>query len=159
VIVGAVDSTPNGGSDVFISELNAAGSTLLYSTFLGGSDSDGGNAIALGPGGTVYVTGNTFSPNFPTTAGAFDTIWNGDPLIFWGDAFVVKLGAVSSPPSTPPVPAAPALLSPPNGENPSTQPINFQWAIASGAVSHDPDRRFERLHGPLVRERRTSTRY
>jgi hypothetical protein len=153
IIVGAVDSTQNGSSDVFISELNAAGSALLYSTFLGGSDSDGGNGIALGPGGTVYVTGNTFSPNFPTTAGAFDTVWNGDPLIFWGDAFVVKLGAVSSPPSPPPVPDAPALLSPPNGENPSTQPINFQWGIASGAVSYtiqiDDSSAFT---APLVRE-------
>jgi hypothetical protein len=153
IIVGAVDSTQNGSSDVFISELNAAGSTLLYSTFLGGTDSEGGNGIALGPGGTVYVTGLTQSPNFPTTAGAFDTVWNGDPLIFWGDAFVAKLGAVSSPPSTPPIPAAPVLLSPPNGENPSTQPINFQWAVASGAVSYtiqiDDSSAFT---APLVRE-------
>src|SRR6185295_7499620 len=60
---------------------------------------------------------------------------------------------VSSPPSTPPVPDAPALLSPPNGENPSTQPINFQWAIASGAVSYtiqiDDSSAFT---APLVRE-------
>ena len=153
IIVGAVDSTHNGMSDVFISELNAAGSTLLYSTFLGGNQSEGGNGIALGPGGTVYVAGLTFSPNFPTTVGAFDTVWNGDALIFWGDAFVAKLGAVSTPPSTPPVPDAPALLSPPNGENPSTQPINFQWAVASGAVSYtiqiDDSSAFT---APLVRE-------
>jgi len=153
IIVGAVDSTHNGGSDVFISELNATGSTLLYSTFLGGNQGEGGSGIALGPGGTVYVTGSTQSPNFPTTAGAFDTVWNGDALVFWGDAFVAKLGAVSTPPSTPPVPDAPALLSPPNGENPSTQPINFQWAVASGAVTYtiqiDDSSAFT---APLVRE-------
>jgi hypothetical protein len=158
IIVGAVDSTHNGMSDVFISELNATGSTLLYSTFLGGNQSEGGNGIALGPGGTVYVAGLTFSPNFPTTVGAFDTVWNGDPLIFWGDAFVAKLGAVSTPPSTPPVPDAPALLSPPNGENPSPQPINFQWAVASGAVSYtiqiDDSSAFT---APLVREQQNIT--
>ena len=96
IIVGAADSTHNGMSDVFVSELNNTGSTLLYSTFLGGSDSEGGFDIAVDTSGGVYVTGHTFSLNYPTTAGAFDTVWNGDMLVFWGDAFVSKLGSVSS---------------------------------------------------------------
>ncbi len=144
-------------ADVFVSELNNTGSTLLYSTFLGGSDSEGGSDIAVDTSGGVYVTGHTFSLNYPTTAGAFDTVWNGDMLVFWGDAFVSKLGAVSSPPSTPPVPAAPALLSPSNGAN-EPQPINFQWAVASGAASYtiqiDDSSAFT---APLVREQQNIT--
>jgi len=157
IIVGAVDSTHNGMSDVFVSELNNTGTTLLYSTFLGGSDGEGGSDIAVDTSGGVYVTGHTFSLNYPTTAGAFDTVWNGDMLVFWGDGFVSKIGAVSSPPSTPPVPAAPALLSPANGAN-EPQPINFQWAVASGAASYtiqiDDSSAFT---APLVREQQNIT--
>ena len=157
IIVGAADSTHNGMSDVFVSELNNTGSTLLYSTFLGGSDSEGGFDIAVDTSGGVYVTGHTFSLNYPTTAGAFDTVWNGDMLVFWGDAFVSKLGSVSSPPSTPPIPAAPALLSPSNGAS-EAQPINFQWAVASGAASYtiqiDDSSAFT---APLVREQQNIT--
>jgi beta-propeller repeat-containing protein len=157
IIVGAADSTHNGMSDVFVSELNNTGSTLLYSTFLGGSDSEGGFDIAVDTSGGVYVTGHTFSLNYPTTAGAFDTVWNGDMLVFWGDAFVSKLGSVSSPPSTPPIPAAPALLAPANGAN-EPQPINFQWAVASGAASYtiqiDDSSAFT---APLVREQQNIT--
>jgi hypothetical protein len=157
IIVGAADSTHNGMSDVFVSQLNANGSTLLYSTFLGGNQSEGGNDIALDANLGVYVTGQTFSANYPTTAGAFDIVFNGDLLIFWGDAFVSKIGAVSSPPSTPPVPAAPALLSPANGAN-EPQPINFQWAVASGAASYtiqiDDSSAFT---APLVREQQNIT--
>jgi beta-propeller repeat-containing protein len=157
IIVGAVDGTHNGMSDVFVSELNNTGTTLLYSTFLGGSDSEGGSDIAVDTSGGVYVTGHTFSLNYPTTAGAFDTVWNGDMLVFWGDGFVSKIGAVSSPPSTPPVPAAPALLSPANGAN-EPQPINFQWAVASGAASYtiqiDDSSAFT---APLVREQQNIT--
>jgi hypothetical protein len=56
-------------------------------------------------------------------------------LIFWGDGFVAKLGAVSTPPSPPPVPAAPGLVAPANGDTPP-QPITLQWNIASGAASY-----------------------
>jgi hypothetical protein len=157
VIVGAADSTYNGMADVFVSELNANGSTLLYSTYLGGSQSESGNDIALDTAGGVYVTGHTYSINYPTTAGAFDTVWNGDLLIFWGDAFVTKLGSVSTPPSTPPVPEAPTLISPVNGEN-AVQPITFQWNIASGAASYtiqiDDSSAFS---APLVREQQNIT--
>jgi hypothetical protein len=157
VIVGAADSTPNGMADVFVSELNASGSTLLYSTYLGGSQSESGNDLALDANGGVYVTGHTYSIDYPTTAGAFDTVWNGDLLIFWGDGFVSKLGSVSAPPSTPPVPAAPTLISPANGEN-AAQPITFQWNIASGAASYtiqiDDSSAFT---APLVREQQNIT--
>src|SRR6266850_5807262 len=157
VIVGAVDSSFNGTADVFISELSANGSTLLYSTYLGGTQSEAGNDLALDSAGNVYVTGHTYSLDFPTTAGAFDTVFNGDPSIFWGDGFVAKLGAVSTPPAPPAVPSAPGLVGPVNGDNP-LQPITFNWSAASSAVSYtiqiDDSSAFS---APLVREQQNIT--
>ena len=152
IIVGAVDSSFNGTSDVFISQLSADGSTLLYSTYLGGSNTDVGNDLAVDAGGGVYVTGHTISIDFPVTVGAFDTLLSGDQSIFWGDAFVAKLGAVSTPIAPPAVPSAPVLAAPVNGDNPP-QPITFQWNAASSAVSYtiqiDDSSAFS---APLVRD-------
>ena len=53
---------------VFVSKLNAAGSALVYSTYLGGSLSDRGNAIALDSAGDAYLTGSTCSSDFPTVS-------------------------------------------------------------------------------------------
>ncbi len=72
------------------SQLNATGSALLFSTFLGGSNAEGGADIARDSTGDIYVTGSTFSQDFPATVGAFDRVWNGDLQIFWGDAFVTQ---------------------------------------------------------------------
>jgi hypothetical protein len=60
--------------DIFVTKLNSTGSGLVYSTYLGGSDSedvftDGG--LAIDGAGNAYITGDSFSANFPTTAGAF----------------------------------------------------------------------------------------
>src|SRR3989442_855068 len=121
VTVLAFDLSFNGVGDAFVSELNADGATLLYSTELGGRESEAGDDIARDSAGDIYVTGHTYSLDFPTTAGAFDTVFNGDTSIFWGDAFANKFAtdtATSTPPSTPPTPAAPALVSPVTHVNP-----------------------------------------
>ena len=55
---------PLPGRDAFVGKLNAAGSGLTYSTFLGGGSSGSGKAIALDSAGSAYVTGTTFSPDF-----------------------------------------------------------------------------------------------
>jgi len=91
---GAVDTTFGGGAtnDVFVSELGAAGTQLLYSTFLGGGADDWGNAITLDAAANVYVTGHTRSSNFPTTPGAFRTAYSG-----FAETFVAKLSAVLAP--------------------------------------------------------------
>ena len=72
--------------DIFVTKLNATGSSLVYSTYIGGSGADASTGIALDASASAYVTGNTSSANFPTTIGAFQTV-PGDS----SDAFVLKL--------------------------------------------------------------------
>src|SRR5207249_6035299 len=62
------------GSDGFVAKLNATGSTLIYSTYLGGTGSENQpTGIAINGSGNAYVMGQTFSSDFPTTAGAFQS--------------------------------------------------------------------------------------
>ena len=76
---GAYDTTFNspGYNDGFVSRLNAAGSELLYSTFIGGASYEPFDHIVLNGAGEVLVVGYTYSSNFPTTPGAYDTAFNG----------------------------------------------------------------------------------
>src|SRR5438445_315295 len=60
-----------GTGDAFVAKLNATGSGLVYSTYLGGSGDEGGSGIAVDASGNAYVTWLTTSTDFPTTAGAF----------------------------------------------------------------------------------------
>ncbi len=62
---GAVEATNQGDVDVIVAKLNTAGTTLLYATYIGGSASDRGAAIAVDSLGEAYVTGSTSSSNFP----------------------------------------------------------------------------------------------
>ncbi|HJU41395.1 MAG TPA: SBBP repeat-containing protein [Vicinamibacterales bacterium] len=80
------DSTLGGPIDAWVAKLDATGSMLLYSTYLGGNDADfGGQDIAVDSSGAAYVTGETRSSDFPTTPGAFQTSLRG-----FQDAFVTK---------------------------------------------------------------------
>jgi beta-propeller repeat-containing protein len=84
VTADATQATIGGGQDAFVTKLNHAGSALLFSTFLGGSGTDVSEGIAV-RFGKIYVTGSSSSLNFPTTAGAFQTVNAGN-----SDGFVVK---------------------------------------------------------------------
>jgi hypothetical protein len=89
---GAFQTTSGGGSsDAFVTKLNATGTGLLYSTYIGGSDSDDGYAIALDASGNTYLTGITTSSDFPITVGAYQAT-----LVASGDAFVTKLNSVGT---------------------------------------------------------------
>jgi Beta-propeller repeat len=80
-----------GNSDAFVTKINAAGSALVYSTYLGGSGSDGGLGIAVDGPGNAYVTGYTSSTNFPT-ANPLQASFGGGSIggvsFYGGDAFV-----------------------------------------------------------------------
>jgi hypothetical protein len=75
-----------GGSplgDVVVSKIDSSGSFLVYSTFIGGSGTDNGRAIAVDAQGAVYVTGTTFSSNFPSTPGSYQPACSGQcPFLF-----------------------------------------------------------------------------
>ena len=75
----------SGGQDAFFTRLTAAGDALLYSTYLGGSNFEAGNALALGPGGTVFVAGETDSGSTFPKKSAFQAAAGGGL-----DGFVTK---------------------------------------------------------------------
>ena len=77
--------------DAFVTKLNALGTALVYSTYLGGSGGEFVSGIAVDGSGNAYVTGKTGSSNFPVTSGALQTTAGGS-----GDAFVTKLNAAGS---------------------------------------------------------------
>ena len=91
---GAYDETHNGSKDVFVSKLTSDLTTLNASTYLGGNAGtadDEAHELAIDPSGNVYLAGETTSQDFPTTAGAYDTIFNEGST--GSDAFVAKLNS------------------------------------------------------------------
>lgn len=89
----AFDSIYNGGYDAFVTKFSATGGSLIFSTFLGGSDDDWGNGLAIDDVGDGYVIGQTYSSDFPTQ-NALDASLNGEY-----DVLVTKLeaGATTNP--------------------------------------------------------------
>ena len=102
VTPGAIQTTnhaaANNNSNAFVTKLNPTGSALVYSTYLGGSGlsaqtvpgTDEANAMAVDAAGNAYVTGRTFSSDFPVTAGAFQTT-NHAAASDFSNAFLAKL--------------------------------------------------------------------
>ena len=84
--------TVTGGLEAFVSKLNAAGDSLIYSTFLGDEASESADAIAVDDSGQAYITGFTRSPNFPTTAGGYQRGINTGNF----SAFVTRLNAAGN---------------------------------------------------------------
>ncbi|MEG1148502.1 MAG: SBBP repeat-containing protein [Niameybacter sp.] len=88
---GAYSTSLAGGKEAFVTQVSADGSALVYSTYLGGSGDDTASGIAIDSTGSAYVTGSTTSNNFPTTAGAYDSSYNGAT-----DVFISKLDAAGA---------------------------------------------------------------
>lgn len=84
----AFDST-HAARDAFVTKMNADGTALFYSSFLGGGENDEGNGIAVDPQGNAYVVGKTFSTTDFPILNAFQPV-NGGKI----DTFVVKISAV-----------------------------------------------------------------
>jgi hypothetical protein len=79
----------NSVSAGFVTQFSVGGSTLVYSTYLGGSGAlgDSGDAIAVDSSGNAYVTGATSSTDFPTTSGAYQSALKGSGI----NAFVTEI--------------------------------------------------------------------
>ena len=88
---GAFQTSYAGNEDAFVSKLNAAGNTLIYSTYFGGSGLDICDMIAVNSTGNAYITGETTSQDFPITSSAFQTHFKGTK-----DAFVTELTAAGN---------------------------------------------------------------
>lgn len=86
VTAGAFDPFYNSASDAFVTKLGPTGASLVYSTYLGGSSSEEPFGIAIDAAGGAYVTGITYSLDFPVTFGAGDTTFNGN-----FDGFVTRV--------------------------------------------------------------------
>ncbi len=131
-----------GWDDVSVSGLSSSGSSLVYSTYLGGMGSDQGYGIALGTGGEAHVTGYTNSANFPTN-NPYQAGFGG-----YEDAFVSKLIFVPTPTPSPtasispprlatptpaasasPSPSAPMSPTPPVLSTPPPTPASFSGGI------------------------------
>ena len=86
----AIQARAGGSGDVFVAKLNATGSALVYSTYLGGNAIDSGSAIAVDAAGNAYVVGTTFSADFPTK-NPFQSAKGAQQ-----DAFVAKINAAGT---------------------------------------------------------------
>jgi hypothetical protein len=86
---GAIDALH--ADDVFIAQLSNDGMSLIYGSYLGGTNNDEASAVAVDGSGHAYVTGHTGSGAFPTTSGAF--METGGGII---DAFVAKFDTSQS---------------------------------------------------------------
>ena len=88
---GCFNESHSGAHDVFVVKLNQDGSDLIYSTYIGGNDSDVGREIVVDNMNNAYVVGETESSNFPNTSNCFDDSLDGER-----DVFVFKLNSDGS---------------------------------------------------------------
>jgi hypothetical protein len=93
IVPGSYRTRNAGGLDVFVTKISADGYTLIYSTYVGGSGDDAGNAIAVDTSGDAFVAGVTGSAtDFPTTSGVLQRAFGGGGL----DAFVFELNSAGT---------------------------------------------------------------
>jgi hypothetical protein len=85
---GGAHPSNGGGSDAFVTKFNSTLTSIVQSTYLGGSLSEYASSIAVDSGGNIYVAGYTYSTNFPGTAGGAQPSNSGNT-----DAFVTKLNS------------------------------------------------------------------
>jgi len=94
-VANALFPTSKGDTDLFVAKLNQTGSTLFFSTYLGGSLHEGQGDIAVDSNGNIYLSGRTSSTDFPVTpATAYQPVYGGGEYTL--DAFIVKLAPLAS---------------------------------------------------------------
>ena len=126
-----------------MSELNADGSTLLSSTYLGGTQRRS-ETTSHSTRRQSYVTGHTYSTRSRRRRGAFDTVWNGDLAIFWGDAFVPEARSVRRLPQRRRSRLRLRCPRRPTARRRRSRLLS-SGTSRRGPLIHDSDRRFERV--------------
>ena len=87
--VNALQGTSNGGEEAWVAKIASSGTSLVYSTYLGGSLSNSAQAVGVDAAGDAYVVGDTYSPDFPVK-NSLKPYGGGD------DAFVTELNPTGS---------------------------------------------------------------
>src|SRR5215831_10482860 len=121
-----------GTTEAFLTELNATGSALVYSTYLGGSNTDYATDLTLDVTGNVFLTGVTQSSDFPVTPNVFDSVFKGTPPGFQSDAFITKFALNGNPPPPPPPPTL-ASLTPAAGVVAGGSSVQVTATLTTGA--------------------------
>jgi len=89
-MVSPIQGANAGSYDAFVAKINSSGTALVYSTYMGGSNQDEGFRIAVDPLGNAYITGRTYSTDFPLASPIY-----GSNAGSW-DALVTKISPVIS---------------------------------------------------------------
>ncbi len=92
---GAYRTTTFGGVDIYVIKLDSAGAKVVYSTYIGGTNTDHPDALAIDSSGNVILTGDTASTDFPVTPDAFQKTFGGGAT-GEGDAFILKLNSTGT---------------------------------------------------------------
>src|ERR1700681_2681203 len=88
----SIQPAAGGLDDAFVTKINAAGTAIVYSTYLGGSDNDDALSLAVDAAGNAYVTGVTLSTDFPgASSSSIQPAYGGS-----GDGFVTKINATGT---------------------------------------------------------------
>jgi hypothetical protein len=95
--VNPTQSHPAGGQYAFLTKINAAGSAIVFSTYIGGGDGDAGYGLAVDSLANAYVAGTTSSTNFPTTPSSLQLSYGGGS----SDAFLTVISTCSIALSSP----------------------------------------------------------
>jgi len=90
-----LQGSPGGTANAYITKIDASGSSIVYSTYLGGSDFDGALDIAVDASGNAYITGAAISTDFPTVSPIFGSHAGGSSA-YPSDAFITKIDASGS---------------------------------------------------------------
>jgi hypothetical protein len=126
----------SGNTEAFMAEFNpflSGSASLLYSSYLGGVGEDTGMGLALDPSGNAYITGVTFSSNFPVTTGAFQTRLDGESDSFTSDVSRGGRGAGHRPgQGRPRCRAEPPALN--GGQPHRTRPANHVRQVQTPAA-------------------------
>ncbi len=135
---GVLQTVKAASSDAFVTRLQPDGSGLIYSTFLGGYSGDYPYSIAAdySGSGVAYLTGSTYSGDFPLSAGAFQTTFGG-----FDDVFITKLrmaGTVIATPTSTPLPATATLTFTPQPTSTPTKTVTPLPTFTSTAGTSIP---------------------